>query len=737
MKKSLQHCLSVALFLAACFMPTRVAACFSDPSWSWGPTFQIVKAYNNDDLAFRSTSLNETVDFWYGYLRHSVDREIILTFFQSADIDNWEEDQKSNAFVQKLKADAFALKYLKACLQLQSGTSESWDYSANEAMRAAAAKSVAQMQTVPAAFKYRVALLKMRLYASQDDHDKIFKVWSLDGQNCPDAALKKRLDGYYASALYAEGRYKEAMAIYTAIGDERSMNMCISHYAGYEGIKQLAEEGDQSQMLYYAIQDYANHYCVSLYNQYEDDEYYQSEEYIEEAKDQRQEADRIKQLCRAHQNDKDKQVWLSLMAWMELTDKHNAEALDLALKVLREKVDDMQRDNAQRIVMLARLRMASSVANEKEAKQFADDFMALCNLSKQELNTPYTVNEDNYYSIYQDEEFCNHRPNFCFLMSTYSPVLVKYFKSQHLVHSQFCAQMLTEEVERMYYSTNPDYIEMMKANALGTNWFHTLNDEASPADISSLMTALETKKSTEAFAKNLLKNCEYDKQAFNDLMGTKLLRSGQYAEAIGYLQTLLSDYISGNAYQLYLAIRSYKSELPFKRCQYRDPYFDDEPTTNNRNYKLEFCQKMVDLKQKMQAANGEEKAKLEIEMAGRMYQASSHGDLWALSNYSWSAYKSEDDALCTQARSILHNALSDCTSKQTRLLVYYGLAAIPAGKEPFYALEYDWESEQFKYSFTKEYHPARQAYDYLKAHASESPLTSECDVIKWYAIHTK
>ena len=719
-------------------------ACGFCAEWEGGTNFLIVKPYANDDKAFPQAMKEETIDFWHNYVQKKVAREIVADYFNEAEFSTFEEAKKENAFLKLLHNDVFALKYLSACLQLQGASEEQWDYERKETLLTGADKTLATLGAAPAAFKYRVALLRMRLLKCQGEYEKMVELWNTVGQHCPDPVMLKRLQGYYASTLFAQERYLDALNIYASIGDPRSINMCISHYAGVDGVRELAEKHtDGDQTLYYAMQDYANFYwsAVGSYQKYaydNDDESEETESYTAKAKVDGQ---RMKALCRQHLNDADKLMWYNLLAWLELCDGNHHEALQLATKAVEMKGATEVIENAQRIQALARVWSAHMLKNDKDLKQIAKDFLLIRSYVEREAKQPFHYNQDNYYSVYHSEEYMHQYVNFCFMADTYMPALQSYFQRMGTVQARLCSMMLAEKsavgIGSLAEDMDEDYYLNLPWN---TGWFSYIDSEVSVEDLADFMKALSKGKANDAFAKEVIRLCDNPEAALNDLMGTKLMRNGKYSQALPYLQALTPEYVGKTNYQPYLATRKYQPGSPFIRTQRKDPMeWEDgeepQPILDRTNYKLIFCQQMIDDLLRLPSMNGNEKVQLELQVAGRMFQASQYGDLWAMTEFSWSSYIPEGKAeslMCNQARNMLKKAKEECTDSRTLLMVYYGLAVVPAGNKPFYTLNYNWDTEDMEYHFEL-FHPAREAYDYLRLHSSESELTRTCDVLKWYS----
>lgn len=710
----------IAVMALLMCMATHIWACWTPAEYEGGTSFRIVQPFPDFNSAYTNSTLGETVNFWFGYFKKSIKQDVIRDFFKEAPYDALDnENFASNPFAVAVKKDANASKYLRACLMLQGDTEERWEYRPEGDCLGEAASMLKQMNSMPEVFASRVALLKMRVYTAQKDYEKVEKVWNSEGKSCSDKALQNRMRGYYAGVLYKQGKLTEAMSIYAELGDQVSMRWCVSKFIGYKGIKQLSEmqTADANVALQYALQDYVNYY----WHKGGDSFYYDEEDLERVVGDVQKDANRMKQFCaEMAEKSSDKMIWLSALSWMELADGNNAEALSHAQQACKQKGTVLQKENAERILMLANLRNAPIVMNEKVLKALANDFQTLCTRSEEEIaSKDAKVSPDDLTYRYDNVAFC---PNYCFLMDTYKPALDEYFKKNHLVHGQVIADNMCDQILSKSYEG--------AASKWQQNWFEALDSSFGLEDVASFCEAIKKKKFADAFAQQLGKKFDCDTQVLNDLVGTKCMREGKYGQALNYLNQLTPNYITSTNYRAYLATRNFGYKVMFQRSQYKE--VDEEmivPTATN--FKAEFCKDMVDRINALSSLTGDEKAKAEIEMAHRMFQASNMGDLWALSEFGWSSANTTPNKLCAQARVQLNNALKDCQSEAVRFDVYYGLASVPTG-EPFWSLDYDWDEQVSVYKFTR-FHPSRAAFDYLVSHRNVRDIVSTCDVLRNYA----
>lgn len=714
----------LSVFCMLLCMASQIWACWSPAEYEGGTSFRIIQPFPDYNVEYNSSNLDETVNFWYGYLKKNVKQEVIREFFENAPynaLDN--PDFASSAFVQAVKKDAGASKYLRACLMLQGSTDERWEYRTDGDCLAEASKMVKQMGSLPDAFQYRLVLLKMRIATAQKNYKDVEKLWQEKGQLCTDKALQNRMKGYYAGVLYQEEKYADAMKIYLELGDQMSVRWCISNFVGYEGIKTLVENrtSDNDPCVLYALQDFVNYHSARYYDDFAMDE--ETREKV--VSDVKADGSRMKQFCQqmANKGGADKIAWLSALAWMELSDGgSNAEALRYAQEACKQKGTALQKDNAERILMWARLRTAPVVVNDKTLKALANDLQMLYSRAEAEFAPLNPSRENNSGYRYSYVAFC---PNYCFLMDTYKPALDEYLSKNHISHGKVMADNMCDQILALSYEGD--------VSAWGQTWFRSIDTDMTLEDAASFCEAVKTRKYGDAFAQQLNKKFSADAQLLNDLVGTKCMREGKYGMALSYFKQLTGNYIHSTNYRAYLFTRNFGYNVMFQRSQ-REMVDESMTLPEAINFKAQFCEDMVNRINALNSLSGDEKAKAEIEMAHRMFQASNMGDLWAMSEFGWTC-EQQPNKMCAQARVQLNNALKDCQSEAVRFDAYYGLALVPTG-EAFWTYEYDWETSTSSYKFTR-FHPSRAAYDYLLAHRNVRDLVSTCDVLQNYAMQNK
>ena len=93
------------------------------------------------------------------------------------------------------------------------------------------------------------------------------------------------------------------------------------------------------------------------------------------------------------------------------------------------------------------------------------------------------------------------------------------------------------------------------------------------------------------------------------------------------------DHLRNLGITAYLMHRK-RPATPFQRKDRSENW--DSNLTEVDNIKYQFCLQVISMKEWLGKAKGEEKAEVAFNLADMLFQASYAGDLWAISEYSWS-----------------------------------------------------------------------------------------------------
>ena len=190
-----------------------------------------------------------------------------------------------------------------------------------------------------------------------------------------------------------------------------------------------------------------------------------------------------------------------------------------------------------------------------------------------------------------------------------------------------------------------------------------------------------------------------------ELIGTKLMREGKFEKAIGYLENLPQSMLQEQGIAPYINLRSF-SKRDFEREDYS--YLNSGDIKEYRNVKLEFCRDMADKTKMLHSLRGNQLSDMAYEIANKCFQASPAGDLWALSEYSWSSVDIHYNNLNKLAIEYLRLAIQNTTDMQRLKKCYYGLAAVP--QEEAIKYYYNWDTKTYVFDL---HGSELEGYDWL------------------------
>ena len=242
---------------------------------------------------------------------------------------------------------------------------------------------------------------------------------------------------------------------------------------------------------------------------------------------------------------------------------------------------------------------------------------------------------------------------------------------------------------------------------------------------------------SNAFERWVASYCSIDNTKFNDMMGTKLVREGEFQAAINYLEQVPLSYISEQGISYYMAHKDYNEVIWMKR-QFLS-FLNEENTPVTSNAKLQYCRDMVALDNQIANSSGEERNQLLYKKANMLYQASHKGDCWYLAHYQNGEYseklRSEYDFIGT-ARRLLMAAGHDSENMDFKQRCYFAQTFITAENYGYCVkYDYDWDAKKYTYSFDNEKYPHIRAMEILLEFANtngtpNADYMTKCDIIK-------
>ena len=240
---------------------------------------------------------------------------------------------------------------------------------------------------------------------------------------------------------------------------------------------------------------------------------------------------------------------------------------------------------------------------------------------------------------------------------------------------------------------------------------------------------------SNAFETYCVQNTYHDADYFNDLIGTKLIAEGRFADAIPYLRKVPTSLLSKQLISVFASKRHFDTPRWFGKQYVDDGY---EPVKVSRNAKLDFCIDMTSrLSQYSLAREGNDKQQMAYDLAVRYYQASCYGDCWYLTHYYRSVMDSarswEKDFAAETVKYL--NVAKQSNDMRLRYNSLYALAFVPV--EPWATTEYDASNG---YNEILVLHPQAAQYQALNelgmfalAHPEAiDDYTRRCDVLRQF-----
>ena len=240
---------------------------------------------------------------------------------------------------------------------------------------------------------------------------------------------------------------------------------------------------------------------------------------------------------------------------------------------------------------------------------------------------------------------------------------------------------------------------------------------------------------SNAFETYCVQNTYHDADYFNDLIGTKLIAEGRFADAIPYLRKVSTSLLSKQLISVFASKRHFDTPRWFGKQYVDDGY---EPVKVSRNAKLDFCIDMTSrLSQYSLAREGNDKQQMAYDLAVRYYQASCYGDCWYLTHYYRSIMDSarswEKDFAAETVKYL--NVAKQSNDMRLRYNSLYALAFVPV--EPWATTEYDASNG---YNEILVLHPQAAQYQALNdlgmfalAHPEAiDDYTRRCDVLRQF-----
>ena len=520
----------------------------------------------------------------------------------------------------KLKKDAEMLAYVRHIAKYQhicERRKEQWDYPSKDEL----ALQKAQIQLMrKAALNYsgqrlaaQYTLLLMRSYLLDANAKGILVAWTMRASRLPTSIYKEMCRNIYAYALLNSGRREEALAIYVSQGDAASIQWATKGFEDYDGIRSFYHENPNSPALRWLVQNFVNNVQEAV-----DDEPYmepgdKESAFKREASNFVAFAERVVREGKSYEP----ALWKTASAMISYLNGDLKKAEEKSRMAMTMSGTLRERDNARAIHLLA------VTALMREGQPFDAEFVAKelrfldgkCNPKSFELN---------YYGRVLDRIMTQN--------------IIGYYAKRHDINMAVASRGMCE---RFHSPADDDEFQYSPGNArylIYEEYFCDL-DSMTADQLRDYMAFINKKHYDDALEAYILtKNSFRDANYFNDLLGTKLIAEGRFAEAIPVLKKVPLDYVDHQGISFYMVRRDYKKPRWLVKQPVDDEWDDygersseDIPLTSNQ--KIAFCEEMNSLEQRYKLANNATRSELAMQLAVRYYQASCYGDCWYLTHY--------------------------------------------------------------------------------------------------------
>ena len=553
-------------------------------------------------------------------------------------------------------------RYFKTC---EAYTEDAWNYPTKQQM---AQRQKNFMEVLAATKAYRgtalrpqYVLLQMRANMMLGYNNANIALWNSTASRLAESPWRDAMRNIYARALLKSGQRTRACNIYAEQGDVQSIKTVMRNFRNLAGIKTIFAQNPNAPTLHFLVQDFVNNVQETLDQKaagFDDAEWFKT---IDAKQVYRKEAMAFVQFAvdaAANANVKSPSLWLAAASMVDYLIGNSQRAIAEADKAVEADGTERMRDNARAIRLLV------STRTNKPTDQYIDyllgEFRWLDAKIKEERGS--SSEYENHYTDVKDRVV--HRG------------LEPLFRNAGMDNTALalCAMMNAEG----NYNNNVSYgpwdeyfskMDSLKADRLADYYQYLSTPHAN------------------AFETYCTQNTYHDADYFNDLIGTKLIAEGRFADAIPYLNKVGMSLLSAQMISIYSSQRHYDTPRWFGKQKVEEAY---EPVKVTRNAKLDFCMDMTDrLSRYSLAREGSDKQQMAYDLAVRYYQASCYGDCWYLTHYYHSVMDSarswEKDFAAETVKYL--NVAKHSDDVQLRYRSLYALAFMPV--EPWATVEYD------------------------------------------------
>lgn len=631
------------------------------------------------------------------------------------------------------------MRWLDAYLEVSDGISmDTWNYPTKEEL-ARRDSILHAMLDAAQAYKGRkmreqFALLTMRanMLLGRDKANMLY--WTATASKLPRGVWRDVCRNIYARAMLNSGLRRAACEIYAEQGDMLSISWCMRGYRNLAGIKKVYAEEPDSHTLLYLVQDFVNSLQETL-DSYTDGRI--DAGWVKDKGAQVVEAADAKAFVSfADEVLKDRKtsspcLWQSAAAMVQYLLADYEDAARRADEAVGMKGSRRMKDNARCIRLLAQA--ATAPLGGETSEWLTGEFRWLDGKIKEERG--------------RSREYANHYTDVKERIA-YLVLAPRYHAAGlHSVENALFGMMEENWFGHLSHLYGEDMHTVKTGDYAWNNNYSQRNEyfesiSALSADSLAAYYSWLTSAKADVFEHYVAQQVYQDKDYYNDLIGTRYIAEGRFADAMTYLERVPLEYLAEQNISWYMVNRSYTVPRWFVRQLPNSRDTDGSGKASPKeNLKVRFCKDMLQLQSLYNLApEGEQKDIRAYELATRIYQASCYGDCWFLTHYA----KSVNDSarvgeldFAQKARELLAES-SRSNNMQIQYESLYALAYTDT--DPWFTASYD-----DNYNFVVTPRPASSQYKALEAlsrFAKEHPQdvdehSTGCDVLKEFETRTK
>lgn len=688
------------------FIALSLLAIATLQAWACGgwvrPNYYMFSVFNRNQM--ENTYQQEANKFWASYVGDGFYDYIVEDF---GNVDPAEFDKSENALIKtaKKKRDTEMLTYLRLLnkyLNNNGAGDNQWNYPTKEQLESRKA-TISQVKDQAMAYrgsklKSQYALLVMRCNMTQKAHQDNVNYWNTTASKLKDSPYKDWMKDIYAGALYNTGKKDEACQIFAELGDMTSIKYCMRKKRNLQGIKEEYATNPNSPTLIFLVQDFVNNTQETLDNNSDPN----LMQYVEATGIYQNDIDGFidfaGQVLKEGKT-KSPAMWEAARGFVNYMNNNQDDAIKQLTNAQNLAGTQRMKDNARACLMLASIKSAKPDDNYFD--YITGEYKWLDQVAGVTETDKYG-NDPHYHDVYE--------------RVTYDNLVPQLFKWGM---PNAATAVLAMADKHGYGGEYANVIEHFSSNEFEEFYSYLKNGE---------------KSSLEKMAVSTI---QLPEETFNDEMGTKLLREGEFQAAIPYLEKVPLSYIQEQGIADYMARKDYNKEIWLKR-QFLSPWKERETEAKlTENAKLTYCRDMLALNKEIANATGEARNQLLLKKANLLYQASFKGDCWYLTHYAQSAndeqQKNEYDFIGT-ARTLLREIERKSTDINTQLKSIFAQTFI-VGENSEYCVQkrFDYETRTYEnvlFFDTPHYRAMTRLDKFYKDSNLQVDYMSKCDIYK-------